>query len=184
VVLHLATRLLHLHRSGNPTCVPPVGRLPKGILKRARRRSSPHCSSGGVGEIWTMRSASRAAEIRSSSGIVGMTPPASSRDRAGCVIPALAASSVWDSPRARRRSRTAWPIRKARCPGVRGPGRRRSCGRRSYQGTSRSNVTCAGLCSVSQIFWACWARLTSAVSALRVLRKTVSRMTRRPGASQ
>ena len=34
---------------------------------------------------------------------------------AGCVIPALAASSVWDSPRARRRSRTAWPMRKARC---------------------------------------------------------------------
>ena len=30
-------------------CVPPVGRLPKGILKRARRRSSPHCLSGGVG---------------------------------------------------------------------------------------------------------------------------------------
>lgn len=31
------------------------------------------------GAIWTMRSASRAAEIRSMSGMVGMTPPASRR---------------------------------------------------------------------------------------------------------
>lgn len=60
-----------------------------------------------------MRSASRAAEIRSSNGIVGITPPASSRDRAGWVMSARAASSVWDRPSARRRSRTAWPIRNA-----------------------------------------------------------------------
>jgi hypothetical protein len=36
-------------------------------------------------------------------------------------------------------------------------------------------------CSASQTFWACKARATSAVSALRVLRNTVSRITRRPG---
>lgn len=52
--------------------------------------------------------------IRSSTGIVGTVPPASSRDSAGCVIPARAVTSLWDSPRARRRSRTAWPMRKAR----------------------------------------------------------------------
>jgi len=46
--------------------------------------------------------------------MVGTTPPASSRERAGWVIPARLASSVWDSPRARRRSRTAWPIRNER----------------------------------------------------------------------
>jgi hypothetical protein len=45
---------------------------------------------------------------------VGTTPPASSRESAGCVMPARVARSTWDRPRASRRSRTAWPIRKAR----------------------------------------------------------------------
>ena len=66
------------------------------------------------GDSATMRSASRAAEIRSSRGMVGMTPPASRRESAGWVMPAWAASSTCDRPRARRRSRTAWPMRKAR----------------------------------------------------------------------
>lgn len=42
----------------------------------------------------------------------------------------------------------------------------------------------AWLCWVSQIIWARRARVTSAVSALRDLRKAVSNITRRPGASQ
>ena len=66
------------------------------------------------GDSATMRSASRAAEIRSSRGMVGMTPPASRRESAGWVMPAWAASSTCDRPRAGRRSRTAWPMRKAR----------------------------------------------------------------------
>jgi len=54
-----------------------------------------------------MSSASRAMLIHSSSGMVGTTPPASSRESAGWVMPARVASSVWDRPRAKRRSRTA-----------------------------------------------------------------------------
>src|SRR6185437_6508795 len=50
--------------------------------------------------------------------------------------------------------------------------------------TSRSNVSWARPCSASHRFCACSARATSAISAPRVLRKTVSKMTRRPGASQ
>jgi hypothetical protein len=67
----------------------------------------PRPCQAACGAISTMRSASRAVVMRSSRGIVGMTPPASSRDRAGWVIAARRASSVWDSPSARRRSRTA-----------------------------------------------------------------------------
>src|SRR6202042_997562 len=52
-----------------------------------------------------MRSASRAVEIRSRRGMVGITPPASRRDRAGWVIPARVARSTWDSAGASRRSR-------------------------------------------------------------------------------
>jgi hypothetical protein len=41
--------------------------------------------------------------------MVGVTRPASRRDRAGWVMSAWPASSTWDRPRARRRSRTARP---------------------------------------------------------------------------
>ena len=46
------------------------------------------------GATLTMRWASRAAEIRSRSGMVGMTPPASRRDSAGYVMPARVATST------------------------------------------------------------------------------------------
>ena len=64
------------------------------------------------GAISTMRSALRAVEMRSSRGMVGTVPPGSRRERAGWVMPARAASSTWDSPSSRRRSRTVWPISK------------------------------------------------------------------------
>src|SRR5450755_2576805 len=61
----------------------------------ARVSLVPGCVVGQAawGARWTMRSASRAAEIRSSRGMVGMTLPASRRDRAGWVIAARVASS-------------------------------------------------------------------------------------------
>jgi hypothetical protein len=68
-----------------------------------------------------------------------------------------------------------------RCRGAAGRVPRRRSGQRPCQFTSRSNVLWAGPCSVSQIFCACKARATSADSALRVLRNTVSKITRWPG---
>jgi len=68
-------------------------------IRRGRRTTLGSCAEryAACGAISTMRSASRAAEIRSRSGMVGMTPRASRRDRAGWVMPARAASSTWDS---------------------------------------------------------------------------------------
>jgi hypothetical protein len=116
------------------------------------------------GAISTMRSASSAVVMRSSKGIVGMTPPASRRDKAGWVMAARRASSVWDRPSACRRSRIARPMRNALGLGVALPV---SVGGAAGAGevfvgivagghgcTSRSNASCAGPCSASHSFWA------------------------------
>lgn len=50
--------------------------------------------SGGVRGDLDDEVRSRAAEMRSRNGMVGITPPASSRDSAGWVMPAQAASST------------------------------------------------------------------------------------------
>jgi hypothetical protein len=106
-----------------------------------------------------------------------MTPPASRRERE----PAVSCRLAWLARPGRARGpgagrglpgRSAMPAApRHSLPGIRGrraPARRRSCGRRSCQVTSRQMASWAGPCSAPQNFWACKARVTSAVSAFRV----------------
>ena len=92
----------------------PLHAVPRPPASSARGIFGLRVGQAAGGAMVTMSSAPRAAAMRSSTGMVGTAPPASGRDRAGWVMPARAATSVWDRPSARRRSRTAWPIKNAR----------------------------------------------------------------------
>src|ERR1022692_1750464 len=94
-----------LWRGGQAACALSLAEPLRGLVMLSGRWRT---RQAGWGAIWTMRSASRAAVMRSRRGIVGMTPPASRRDRAGWVMPARGARAAWDRPRASRRARTAW----------------------------------------------------------------------------
>jgi hypothetical protein len=87
----------------------PTGRRISNSMRVCSGGGGPPSNQAALGVSVTTRSALRLAARRSRTPMVGTVPPASSRETADWVMPALSASSVWDMPSSSRRARTAWP---------------------------------------------------------------------------
>jgi len=144
-----------------------------------------------------MRSASRAVLIRSSRGNGGTTPPASSRERAGWVMPAQLASSCLGQPQGQ--AAFAYCLADEVCAAGLGVPFAVLCAAAGAARRGSHRRECCALMSGHLpvehfVSWPvfgftdllCLQRrgATSAVWAWRVLLNTVSKITRRRGASQ